>query len=422
MVGGSFQSHPPAQEVILRPVEPEHPLLRPFRGNAFVHHDEPYLFNRAYAKTNFRPLLEIDTSNMGHLQQIETIREVPRYAAWIKRHRKGRVFYCSPSHTAASYEDPALLHFVLGGIQYAIGDLVCPDAPVESVPVDSGGLVHYQARPMSAPKGGDVFKGSDFIHPLKTPSGFVVTDCQPDDHLHHFGLWWPWKYVEAGDGKVLCWELQQGDGIIRAMGNSPVPNGLQAKSSYLSRKAPGGPVTLLHETAIITASDVVDQPAKGYYLDVEIIHQTAGDEPVTVSSYRYSGFALRAAAAWNRENSTILTSEGKERDTANFTRARWVRAQGEAGEAGNAGVLLMSRPDNRAHPEKLRTWDTQHQGAVFINFNPVADHPWTFEPGKEYIRNYRLFVYDGSVSAAQAEALWSAYASTADGTRSTPSP
>ena len=69
----------------------------------------------------------------------------------------------------------------------------------------------------------------------------------------------------------------------------------------------------------------------------------------------------------------------------------------------------MSHPDNHAHPEKLRTWDKQHNGAIFVNFNPVQDRSWLFEPGKKHIRNYRLFVYDGTVSSADSEMLWKEY-------------
>jgi hypothetical protein len=54
-------------------------------------------------------------------------------------------------------------------------------------------LVEYRIEPIKNPAGGSTFKGSNFIHPLKTPSGFCVTDSQPNDHPHHFGLWWPWK-------------------------------------------------------------------------------------------------------------------------------------------------------------------------------------------------------------------------------------
>ncbi len=280
---------------------------------------------------------------------------------------------------------------------------------VITVPVDGQALIAYQAEPLSDPRGGDNFRGSNFIHPLKTPSGFVVTDHQPADHLHHFGLWWPWKYVETGGRKVLCWELQKGDGLIRAVESRSVPSGLLTRSVYIDRKAPGGPVEILHESARISASSLQQEPAPGYFLDIEIVHRCAGETPVSVTAYRYSGFAFRGTALWKRQTSSIVTSEGLDRDSANFSSARWVLVQGRTDSGGQAGVLLMSHPGNRSHPEKLRTWDKQLGGAVFINFNPVMDADWDFEPGTDYTRRYRLFVYDGTVSPEEAEALWSEY-------------
>ena len=140
----------------------------------------------------------------------------------------------------------------------------------------------------------------------------------------------------------------------------------------------------------------------------------AGDKPITVTKYRYSGFSLRGTPAWNKTNSKVLTSEGKEYDKANFTRAKWVYVEGAAGEGKTAGVLMMSRPDNHDHPEKLRTWNSKtNNGAIFINFNTVQEKPWVFQPGKKYTRNFRVFVYDGKITAEQAEELWKEYSKTA---------
>jgi hypothetical protein len=36
--------------------------------------------------------------------------------------------------------------------------------------------------------------------------------------------------------------------------------------------------------------------------------------------------------------------------------------------------------------------------------------PWIFEPGKTYTREYRLFVYDGELSRADADWIWEKYA------------
>jgi len=128
LLGGSFDFHPAQQEVTLKLVEPGHPLLAAFEGKPFVHVDEPYLFKGVDTK-KLRPLLEMDTSLLKCGKRQERVASETRYVAWIKKHGRGRVFYCSPSHNAQSFENPALLRFLLDGIQYTLGDLKCDDSP-----------------------------------------------------------------------------------------------------------------------------------------------------------------------------------------------------------------------------------------------------------------------------------------------------
>ena len=129
LVGGSFDYHPVQQEVTLELCEPSHPLVKAFDGKAFVHIDEPYLFNKAYAKKNFRPLLYMDTSKLT--KKNKEIDEQIKYVSWIKKYGKGRVFYVSPSHNAQSFEDTRLLKFYLDGTQYVLGDLKCDDSTLK---------------------------------------------------------------------------------------------------------------------------------------------------------------------------------------------------------------------------------------------------------------------------------------------------
>ena len=127
MIGAAFDYHPANQEVTLRTVDADHPLVAAFRGKEpFIHRDEPYCFKGAYEKLNFRPLLSLDVKGIkdpkGHVGKIV------RYVAWIKPYDKGRVFYCSPSHFPESYASATLLRFLLDGVQYASGDLKCDDS------------------------------------------------------------------------------------------------------------------------------------------------------------------------------------------------------------------------------------------------------------------------------------------------------
>jgi type 1 glutamine amidotransferase len=127
MVGGAFDYHPPNQEVTVRPVDADHPLVAAFRGQGpFVHRDEPYCFKGAYEKLDFRPLLSMDVEGIEDPEG--RVGALPRYVAWVRPHGKGRVFYCSPSHFPESYASATLLRFLLDGIQYATGDLKCDDS------------------------------------------------------------------------------------------------------------------------------------------------------------------------------------------------------------------------------------------------------------------------------------------------------
>ena len=134
MVGGAFDYHPPNQEVTLRTVDADHPLVAAFKGKGpFVHRDEPYCFKGAYEKLNFRPLLSMDVE--GLKDPAGRVADIVRYVAWIKPHGEGRVFYCSPGHFPETYQSATMLQFLLDGVQYAAGDLECDDsAPAEQAP------------------------------------------------------------------------------------------------------------------------------------------------------------------------------------------------------------------------------------------------------------------------------------------------
>jgi len=133
VMGGSFAFHPRRQEVTLTPVEPEHPLLAAFEGEAFIHNDEPYIFKNAYADKDFRPLLRMDVTKLDEKSQ-KKLKDDIYYTSWIRRQGKGRVFYVSPSHQPESYESARMLQYYLDGIQYALGDLECDDSTRKEQP------------------------------------------------------------------------------------------------------------------------------------------------------------------------------------------------------------------------------------------------------------------------------------------------
>ncbi len=127
MMGGSFDYHPKQQTIDVELVDAAHPLVAAFNGKGFSHKDEPYVFNNAYTKKNFKPLLYFEASKIEGLRNPNG--DAIRYVSWIKNHGKGRVFYSSPSHNAQSFT-PELLQFFLDGLQYTVGDVDCDASPM----------------------------------------------------------------------------------------------------------------------------------------------------------------------------------------------------------------------------------------------------------------------------------------------------
>jgi hypothetical protein len=267
----------------------------------------------------------------------------------------------------------------------------------------------WQEKALAKPKGGEKFAASAFLHPLRTPSGFEWTAIQPSDHLHHFGLWWPWKHIEVNGGEYNCWEVQAGQGALVAKSVKTLsngPDGLEWEfvNETVIKKPGTSPLTAIYETARVGLKVSGDAEV----LDISI-RQKAADSPVTILKYRYSGFSWRGPLSWNKDNSTMTTSEGKDRDHANDTSARWVVVSGPS-PTGSASVLMMSAAAKMAGtPENLRVWDSKmFNGNPFVNFNPVMKKSLPLDDAHPAVSNrkYRVIAADHVIDAAEAEAEW----------------
>ncbi len=278
---------------------------------------------------------------------------------------------------------------------------------------DGKPLAAWQWQPVAAPKGGDKFSISAFLHPLRTPSGFVVTALQPGDHLHHLGVWWPWKLVEVEGQSYITWEMQQGQGrhfsrTPPAIATGPACARLvgQAFTEIQPKNVPAQVV--IDEEATMTAW----RPSGDtWVLDIRV-RQKARGTPVILPAYRYSGFSYRSTTAWTKDNSQLTTSEGHDRDQANGQPARWALVTGKA-DAGTASVLILSAASVRGTPERLRVWSSKDQnGMPFVNFNPVQEQPLPLDAAHPATsdRAYRLVIADRTLAAADAEAFWQAFA------------
>lgn len=277
---------------------------------------------------------------------------------------------------------------------------------------DGGKLVFgWQHQPLVNPKGGEIFAASAFVHPLTTPSGFVLTDIQPEDHLHHFGVWWPWKLVKLDGKKYVTWEMQakQGrhdarKGEIRSVQPDEVSLMAENQTKILPKGGDYQPV--IDEQVAMTFKRL---GGDAYLLDVQIVQKAVSGEEVTIPAYRYSGFSWRGPAAWTAQTSSLLTSGAHHRDNANHQPAVWTMVKGDT-PTGKATMLIMSRASlDAGQAERLRVWGSdQHHGTPFVNFNPVVDQDAELRDGNRAVshRNYRLILADRELTAHDADQYW----------------
>jgi len=277
-------------------------------------------------------------------------------------------------------------------------------------------LLRYNYKTIYPPAGVDtVYKRSGFIHPLWSPRGQELSRINAPDHYHHWGLWNPWTQVLFEKDTVDFWNLAKKQGTVRfanfiSTTNGSVFAGYKALHEHIVFQKTGEEKIAINEVQSIKIYKT--EKDQNYYIaDITISLKCAGESPVLLLEYRYGGLGLRATEEWNKDNSKVLTSEGKNRAAADGTTARWCMVQG-AVNGDYAGLVMMSYPTNYNYPEPLRVWpeNMNNRGDVFINFSPTKNKNWQLVPGKEYLLKYRLLVFNDVFTKEKAEAAWQHFA------------
>lgn len=271
--------------------------------------------------------------------------------------------------------------------------------------------VHTETLP---PEGVDpVYKRSAYIHPLWSPGGERLTRIQPPDHWHHYGIWNPWTRTHFGDYKVDFWNLADKQGTVRfAEYLEKIEEedlaGFLVRQEHIYYKEDGSEGVAMNETWKVTVKNL-EGPA--YMVDLLTTLSTPLVSGITLEQYRYGGgLGYRGTEKWYPGNASVLTSEGKNWSEADATHARWVILEGESGvPEGRSGILFLSHPGNRSHPEPMRMWPPNSNGGkenMFFEFCPIRHQEWVLEPGKEYTLKYRMIVFDGAITPETAEKYW----------------
>lgn len=278
--------------------------------------------------------------------------------------------------------------------------------------VDDAPTLRYwtQARPAPRPGIDPTYERGGYLHPVRTPSGRVVTGDYPAGHKHHHGIWSAWTRTEFRGRHPDFWNMGDGTGAVQAMAldstwSGAVHAGLQARHRYVDHTG-SEPITALYEAWTLRVYRIPTADATYRMFDLIVEQTTASASPLTLPTYHYGGVAVRGPGAWyGPENAHFLTSAGRDRSDGNETRARWNYFGGMV-DGQRAGIAMLGHPDNLRAPQPLRI----HPEMPYFTFAPSQLGPWTISPGQPYNARYRFVTFDGSPDPDFLDRLWTDYA------------
>ena len=232
------------------------------------------------------------------------------------------------------------------------------------------------------------------VHPLRTPSGAVLTRDAPDDHPWHHALWFTIQYVNEEN----FWEEYDAYGVLRHVSPTTV---------HWIR--PDRQTVAIVEERSLTHVDLGDD---AYAIDwsIDLTPQTdvVLDRTEFTTWGGYGGLALRGRADWT--DTRLLLDDGSEHERVLGTSSRWCDLSGIV-DGGEAGVLVLDHPDN---PRHAVPWYGSTRAATygdegwsnFLNAAFLWDAPLDAAAGSAVSFRYRVVVHDGTWTTGRCDAAW----------------
>ncbi len=270
-------------------------------------------------------------------------------------------------------------------------------------------VLSYQAEPGTLPRP-DIkaaYARGGYISPVFSPSGRLVTDDFPPNHIHHHGIWFPWTKTEFEGRHPDFWNMGAETGRVEFVAldrffGGAVFGGFQAQHRFVDLKAQPAK-TALSETwdvKIYNASD------KRWIFDMTSMQQCATDSPLKLPKYHYGGLGIRGHRDWNGAGKAdFLTSENVRGTAADETRGKWCFMGGPV-DGQKTGIAVLCHPSNFRAPQPFRA----HPSEPFLCLAPSQLGDWEIKPGEKYVSRYRFVVADGAPDADALNRQWNDFA------------
>ena len=270
---------------------------------------------------------------------------------------------------------------------------------------DGGDLVLFYQR---APKDHEgQYARSNYVHPLMSLDGDVLTEDFPEDHLHQRGIFWAWHQLwdgeeRLGDGWILEDFATDVDRVETGVSDDTAR--VVAGVTWRSPRFRDGEPFLEEDTAI-TVHPLVDD-ARAIDFEIALRAVTPGiriggsEDPKG-----YGGFSPRLRLP----DGVVFTGEGGPvtPEELQVEAGPWVDVSGPYGEDGAvSGVAILVHPSTPGFPQPwILRQKSSMQNAVFPGRDAVA-----VPSDRPLVLRYRLVVHRGRARGADVEEWQGDYA------------
>lgn len=253
-----------------------------------------------------------------------------------------------------------------------------------------------------------------YVHPLRTPSGAVLTVDAPADHPWHHGLWSTIKFVNGEN----FWEEYDEFGLLVTVDRREEQGPFGPRTvAHIDWRRPGERGVVIRERR---ALGHVDLGAGAYGIDwtVELVPEvdvTLDRTPFTTWG-GYGGLTLRGSPEW-QETSFRIADVPRPVAELRGERARWCHLEGvaplpEGSEVARevVGVAILDHPDNPRHPTPWYGSNrSENYGEGWANFCNAAflwDEALDVAAGDSLTLRHRVVVHDHGWSDDRVESEW----------------
>ncbi|GAA4297276.1 DUF6807 family protein [Aestuariibaculum suncheonense] len=257
------------------------------------------------------------------------------------------------------------------------------------------------------------YKRANYIHPLYSLDGEVLTEDFPEDHLHHRGIFWAWHQLYISDKRIgdgweienFSWEVSS----VKEIENHNKSKTIQTEvfwKSNLWLDSAGNEKPFVKETTNITV-----YPKTENYRAIDIEIRLLALEPNlriggSEDEKGYGGFSPRIKLP---EDITFRSCKGKVTPkNLPIKSGNWMDISGTLGKnSSQAGLTILCHPSN---PGQQNRWILRQKRSMQ---NAVYPFPGAetvpLSNIKPTILRYRLLVHNGNTESLNIPKLYKAY-------------